>query len=271
MGMRDDGPAHQPRIYCWLGGKEANGFVLDPVIHVRGDGAGRHGARIVQRQVAEDAAVNDVLIWLDKGRYPSPWHFVAEATAGHLSVPVAQHFPWQSLTAYSSRLMVAHSMAIPKFNYELDHGTAEYGCSKEVHPDNGRDPRIAAHASLGWHGNSEPCAFALRDLAFIHSHFILPSGICRPHTREYLWDLHGEHTVIGRNGLNFHARFPAEIAYPAADQGAYMPGIFFAAPISHAQFHRSADKETIARAVRAGFVVMLYDEPTETPRKDTSK
>lgn len=228
-------------LCCYLAETGPLPFVIDPVVCIPAAHAWERGPRITKT----DSGCRNVIVWLDRHTYPSPWHFITDTTDGYAAVPIAQSFRYDLLTPYESLLVVVHARAVPQFDYELARLPSEIGCTRNH----------GARADKG----GQICTFGLCDLSYLHSDFVLANATRKRRAKTSIGNMHGQYVVtFGTNRMTYEACMPVSISYPPRGRNAYLPGAFFAAPITHVMFaHSFNNEDSIMKAKRAGFDVVI--------------
>ena len=152
------GKRQERSVYVCCGanpwGRPIEEHIVDPA-ELWTDGFQR-GVKIVSR--TED--VNDLVVFVGKSFYPSPWDFVEETRAYGASRKVIPTLPFDKLTPGKSNMVFVHSRAIPTFIYTCDREAPLAHCHQISM--GGWD-----NAGAGHHPDESSCTFALRDLTHL--------------------------------------------------------------------------------------------------------
>ena len=229
-------------LACGLGddGLPIELFLVDPVIPYPGEWV--RGMKLMPR-VGGDDDVNDVLIFVGRSFYKSPWAFFLETSLFGASRRFTPDFPFDQLTPGKSRMLFVHRLADPKFYYNLDSYTSATDACQVQHG-------LGELNVQGWHVDGTPCVFAHSDLAY----YI-----------EKVEDL----------GLTPDGRAYFKVNYPSFDWTGMTPGlpllqngptlddwgaaIFFALPLTHVEFCESENVDSANNACAAGYEVATLE------------
>ncbi len=233
-------------------------FVPDPAI--AWPGQFQRGVKILPRTPQEPNGLNDLVIFVGKKHYPSPWDFVEEVRCFGASRKMPPTLPFDKLSPDKSRMIFVHSKAIPAFDYESDKDRPYQYCPHFYTDDDTRqlDLKKWDTAIPGHHVTPEtPCAFALRDLAFfVHATTDLKSvtALLRPNEDQ----LPDEKFTIQMPSFTYGGTVPKTPRLPAFTPD-WKVGIFLALPLTHFEFCKEADPATQAKIDAAGFQSVILD------------
>lgn len=221
-------------------------FVVDPAIPW--PGKFQRGVKILPRNLRDSTSVNDLVIFVGKKFYESPWDFVEEARRFGASRKLPNNLPFDQLTPGESRMVFVHSKAVPEFDYESDQERPYYGCSCFWSDDGNYDQDAWRSAIPGWHyPEIKPCTHALRDLAFLVHGDI-----------ELLSDDYGDGFYqVNMPSFSYEARCPAHPEELFTDK--WGVGIFMALPLTHIEYCKRSDDKSKANAEAAGFQTMVME------------
>lgn len=242
-GERNEG---MPYACCGLGkwGKPVEEFIIDPIIPW--PGKFQRGIKILPRNPKEPDGVKDMVVFVSKKDYPSPWDFIEEVAQFGASRKMSKDLPFEKLTPGpgGSRMVFCHAHSIPLFNYELNRDEVPlYGCSEFQFWADHREAYDGQPPER--HIDQRLCTHGLKDLVYLVHGDISPS------------ESDPEFYQVNMPSFNYSAKYPQ---LPAT----YIPttweiGLFLALPLTHFEFCRKADPETKTRAEAAGFDTAVLD------------
>lgn len=240
-GSRDAGAAY---LCCGLSvsGLRVEAFVVDPVILWPGNF--QRGVKIMPR--GKGSPINDALIFVGKQFYRSVWDFVEEVRILGVSRKISPTFPFEKLTPGESRMIFIHSRAWPRFRYRLDRNVPLFLCKRDSRKESGMTP--------GYHLNGEPCAMALRDLAYYTSKVSIFDGKLTDRT-----EFRVTYPSFSYRGVVPAHPLLADAPTADKDQQNFLPGIFMAVPITHVEWKDRSDPKVEKRAQQAGFESVVLD------------
>ena len=226
------GTRQEGAVYACCGvspwGRPIEAYIVDPArLWLPGF---QRGVKIVSRYPKED--VNDLYIFVGKSFYPSPWDFVEETRGYGVSRKVIPTLPFDQLTPGKSEMVFVHSRAIPTFDYTCDREAPLSHCHQigEAGWDN---------VDAGWHPNTSPCTFALRDLTYT-----IASKMVRIREDEETFD-------VELPAFTYRGRIPRKVA----DDQTWEVGVFLTLPLTHIEFCRKENKQVADKIRDVGFDV----------------
>lgn len=258
-GDRDEGV---PYACCGISpfGTPIEFFVIDPV-HLW-PGEFQRGVKILPRNPKNPEGVKDLVVFVGKKFYQSPWSFVEEVRRFGASRRLSNIFPFDKLTPDESRMIFIHSKAIPNFDYEANRDKPCYGCDKCncLLEDGTYDKELWPPTVPGWHSPEidsgvvwhdpalDPCTYALRDLAFLVHGDIEPDPTNVTSNTTY---------QVNMPSFSYEAKYPIK-------PESYIPtkwkvGIFMALPLTHIEYARRPDEKSTANAKAAGFETVIME------------
>jgi len=240
------GKREEESVYVCCGtspwGKPIEDYIVDPA-RLWTEGFQR-GVKILPR----DDSVNDLVIFVGKSFYPSPWDFVEETRGYGASRKVIPTLPFDKLTPGVSNMVFAHSRAIPIFIYTCDREAPLAYCHRfEGDLESWEATKLDAwkEAGAGHHPDESSCTFALRDLTHL-----IGSKMVKLH----------------EDGKNFDVELPA-FTYRGKVLDAYdenyhddskfdwAVGVFLILPLTHVEFCRKENVKVANKIRDAGFDV----------------
>lgn len=102
-------------------------YVVDPAIPWPGEF--QRGVKILPRNPQDVDSINDLVIFISKNDYPSPWDFVEETRRFGASRKLSHNLPFDKLMPGKSRMVFIHSRAIP--SYQAKYPVSNYMTTKE--------------------------------------------------------------------------------------------------------------------------------------------
>lgn len=232
-----------PYICCGLAvnGAPIEDFIIDPAIPWPGEF--QRGVKILPRNSKDFNSVNDLVIFVGRGFYPSPWDFVEEVKRFGVSRKVPKNLPFEQLTPGESRMIFVHSKVIPTFDYEANRDRPYYGC-RHFFTDGNYDKEKWEKSVSGWHSPEKPCTHALRDLAFFSHGDISPTDSKCTY-------------LVNMPSFTYEAKYPTR-PYSKYDT-TWNVGIFMALPITHIEYCQKADVKSRENATTAGFETVVLE------------
>lgn len=230
-------------------------YVVDPAIPWPGEF--QRGVKILPRNPKDPESINDLVIFVGKKFYESPWDFVEEARRFGASRKLPHNLPFDQLSPDESRMIFVHSRAIPDFDYECYRERPYYGCScfwtaqGEAQGEGKYDKATWEEAVPGWHYHQlqQPCTHALRDLAFLVHGDIEPDPTNVTSNVIY---------QVNMPSFSYQAKYPVSPNYRAI-KGDWGVGIFMALPLTHIEYCRQADEGSQPKAEAAGFKTVVME------------
>lgn len=219
-------------------------FIIDPVRVWPGEWI--RGMKVIPRDPEDPESINDVLVFVGRGFYASPWTFVEEVRRYGASRRFAPTLPFDKLVAGRSRTVFVHRRAYPMFRYKPDPA-ADYEEFCKLADIEGQGPVD------GYHKDRSPCAYALRDLAFYVEKKcrVLPlEDMSQPEefevqTPSFTWK--GLRPIVPAT----HNK------QPTLDD--WSTGLFLALPITHVEFCQEENVDVADKARSAGYEVLTLD------------
>jgi len=224
------GTRQEESVYACCGvspwGRPIEDYIVDPA-RVWEPGFQR-GVKIVSRYPVED--VNDLVIFVGKSYYPSPWDFVEETRGYGVSRKVIPTLPFDKLTPGKSNMVFVHSRAIPTFGYVCDREAPLSHCHQIGKGE-------WKNVGVGWHPDKSPCTFALRDLTYS-----IGSKMVKSNEDEETFD-------VELPAFTYWGRIPREVAKELT----WDVGIFLTSPLTHVEFCREENTQVAEKIRDAGF------------------
>lgn len=238
-----------PYACCGLSpfGRPIEEFVIDPAIPWPGDF--QRGVKILPRNPKDPDSINDMVIFVGKKFYPSPWGFVEEVRRFGASRKLPANLPFEKLTPDESRMVFVHSKVIPDFDYEVNRDRPYYGCSCFFDENGDFNANLWKEARPGWHEPTfDPCTHSLKDLTFLVHGDISP-------------DPSGGNVTYTVNmpSFDYEAKYPTVPKTYIPTKGKWQVGIFMALPLTHIEYCRKADEKSKENAESAGFDTVVLD------------
>lgn len=223
-----------------FGGSPIEKFIIDPPILAPMEF--QRGFKIIKLPKYNHS---DVLIFVGKSFYKSPWDFIEESRKFGISRKVSRTFPFDKLTPSKSRMLFVHSKGYPYFDYELNR------------IEKPKDCKFKQDEIKGWHSDHirkgtlecSACTYSHQDLAvYLH----------KDAEREILPDSSKEVFNIKMPGFkysgvvpNFMDGEPCEITWE--------PAIFLATYITHIEYPMIEDPHSVKQASNSGFDTLILD------------
>lgn len=203
----------------------------------------QRGYYIAPRNSKKKDGINDIIIFVGRQFYPSPWSFIEEVRNFGASRKIPRNFPFDKLTARKSRMVFVHSKVVPDdFEFQLFRDVPLNQCAF-VRSDDWDITVPGYHPTIG-----TVCTFGHRDLSYI---------------------LHDKKdvTVPGEEyGYSFQVNMPSfswEGLQPMTESKdnilKWKPAIFLALPLTHIEYCGKSDRESSEAAQQAGFETVTLD------------
>lgn len=225
-------------------GAPVESFVVDPAIPWPGEF--QRGVKILPRNPRVPDSVNDLVIFVGKKYYESPWDFVEEVSHFGASRKIPHNLPFEQLTPKESRMIFAHSRVIPHFDYEANRERPYYGCRCFFDENGVFNAPLWKEARPGWHEPyPDPCTHALRDLAYL-----VHGDISRDESGNNIT------YTVNMPSFSYNAKYPKTYI---PTKGRWGVGIFLALPLTHIEYCRKADEKSKANAEAAGFETVVME------------
>jgi hypothetical protein len=215
-------------IYFCCGVSSGNGlpiekFILDPAI--KWPLKFQRGIKAIKREYDNPNSIVDLIVFVGKQFYKSPWDFIEETrrfgASRRISSEVAASILKQ-LTPYKSRMVFVHSKAIPDFDYELSYKPLT--CNKKKSP------------TFGYHINGDKCTFSLKSLSSVI------------HNKKGKADDWFKIELPSLSYRGVYLKIPTKY-----NNLAWEPGLFLALPLTHIEFCQKANTEVVKNAEKSGF------------------
>jgi len=244
------GKRQEESVYACCGvspwGKPIEDYIVDPArIWLPGFQRGvkimpRLEHTIISAEQSIDDEINDLIIFVGKSFYPSPWDFVEETRGYGASRKVIPTLPFDKLTPDVSNMVFVHSRAIPIFIYTCDRGAPLEHCHQI-------DMGGWDNAGAGHHPDESSCTFALRDLTHL-----IGSKMVKLH----------------EDGKNFDVELPAftyrgkvldayDENYHDDSEFDWQVGVFLTLPLTHVEFCRKENVKVARKIQDAGFETII--------------
>lgn len=250
-----------PYACCGVGpsGSPIESFVQDPVLPWIDETVGR-GSQVLPRNPDDPNTLYDLVHIVgvntsaDKDGYPFYWDFVEESRHYGTSRKLSPDMPFEKLTPGpgGSRQVFVHRFAIPQFNFAVVRDRPYYMCRYQFPLAKWiGDDEFGHHRPVD---ESEPCAFAGKDLAWL---FHDVEDIEQPGMPEQFRVKFGSTMYTGT-----YTAVPARADYSPptfTHKSMWKPGIFLAVPMSHFEFRDSAPPELQERLNKIGFDAVVLD------------
>lgn len=218
-------------------GLSIENFIIDPVVYwVSGF---KRGHELLVRSTNQN--ISDLVIYVGKEYYPSSWDFVEEVRRFGASRKIAKTVDFNKLTPGISRMIFVHSRAIPNFYYACLGKAPIENCLLRYTLDDW------SCVVRGWHGdenNNTPCAFALKDLAFISHPELLEKTIM------------GESATIQMPSFNYDIVVPEKHPFYVKLEH-WSVGAFMWLPLTHFEAKNVLDEKTSYRIAMSGYELKI--------------
>ncbi len=245
------GTRQEASVYVCCGanpwGRPIEDYILDPA-ELWADGFQR-GVKIVPREpnvtvigkVKEKWAlkdVNDLVIFVGKSFYPSPWDFVEETRGFGVSRKVIPTLPFDKLTPGKSNMVFVHSRAIPTFIYTCDREAPLSHCHQM---GKGEWNDVGA----GHHPDNSSCTFALRDLTHV-----IGSKMVK------VWE-DGKGFDVDLPAFTYRGKILDAYDYYDDSEFDWEVGAFLTLPLTHIEFCRRENTKVADKVRDAGYETII--------------
>lgn len=245
-GSRTEG---SPYLCC---GKSSDGlsveyFIVDPPHLWHRDF--QRGYYIAPKYLKDENSPNDIIIFVGRQFYPSPWAFVEEVRNFGASRKIPKNFPFDKLTPGQSRMIFVHSKVIPdNFTLHLNREIPLDDRCSFVDSDRWDLVIPGYHPSVDFIDTI--CTFAHRDLSFfLHDKKKYPLV-----TEERKYPFQIDMLSFSWQGIQ-----PIGVEVIPTIPYVWKPAIFLALPLTHIEYCGQSDRESSETANQAGFETITLD------------
>lgn len=251
-----------------LGGLPIEEFIQDPGKAF----AWQRFVKIVKRNPADPNSVNDLMIFVGSGSYPSPFDFWDEGGQFGTSWKLTKGFDFSALTPVSSarpdgtRMRYVHRHAIPLFEYVLNreqHHGPFAGCIEQHHFGQAKErmPNTPSHHSLG-KIDGTPCMLAHTDLRILLPGDFEASPFEGFYTNKRPNSDRQCKYPRSVGGIEIEPRLEAWLDFKKSDEYKALKwesGIFLNLPLTTIEYKGKSDEQSKNNALAAGFPVAVLD------------
>lgn len=207
----------------------------------------QRGYYIAPRNPKDKNSPNDIIIFVGRQFYPSPWSFIEEVRNFGASRKIPKNFPFDKLTAGQSRMVFVHSKVIPdNFEFRLFRDVPLNQCA--FVRSFGWDITIPGYHPI----DNTICTFGHRDLSFmLHG----KKDIVYPpmeHFEKYPFQ-------VNMPSFSWEGLQPIQIQNANISEKKWRPAIFLALSLTHIEYCQQADRESSEAANEAGFEIVTLD------------